>query len=74
MLSLWKHTSHTGKVFLQNCKSHNCGKQGHIAKVCKAQKREKKPGYQETKIQEKKRTNEYVKQEELPEGIEEIET
>ena len=64
-------TRHTQeKCFFKTVNCHNCGKQGHIAKVCKAQKREKKPGYQETKIPEKKRTNRYVKQEELPEGIE----
>ena len=42
--------------------------------MCKAQKREKKQGYQETKIPERKLTNKYVKQEELPENIEENET
>ena len=59
-------TRHTQeKCFYKTVNCHNCGKQGHIAKVCKAQKREKKPGYQETKLPEKKRTNKYVKQEEL---------
>ena len=68
-------TRHTQeKCFYKTANCHNCGKQGHIAKVCKAQKREKKQGYQETKIPERKRTNKYVKQEELPEDIEENET
>ena len=55
-------TRHTlEKCFYKTTNCHNCGKQGHIAKVCKAQKLEKKQGYQETKIPERKRTKKRMK-------------